>query len=72
LPPFISEEQICHTEDRADTHWSTVVKRANSFFERYPLLPQDEHGIWRTPDGACVAWFHDPDGNVLSVTQLPG
>jgi hypothetical protein len=41
-------------------------------FERYPQLPQDKHGIWRAPGGACVAWFRDPDGNVLSVTQLPG
>ncbi len=40
-------------------------------FERYEQLPQDAHGIWTTPDGAQVAWFKDPDGNVLSLTQLP-
>ena len=38
-------------------------------FERYPWLPQDDAGIWRTPDGAGVAWFKDPDGNTLSLTQ---
>jgi catechol 2,3-dioxygenase-like lactoylglutathione lyase family enzyme len=40
-------------------------------FERYQPLPQDDRGIWRTPDGAEVAWFKDPDGNVLSLTQWP-
>jgi len=38
--------------------------------ERFPGLAQDEHGIWTSPDGSRVAWFHDPDGNVLSVSQL--
>ena len=40
-------------------------------FERYQPLPQDEAGIWTTPDGSKVAWFKDPDGNTLSLTQ-PG
>ncbi len=40
--------------------------------EHYPFLEQDELGIWTTPDGAKIAWFLDPDGNVLSFTQLPG
>lgn len=39
-------------------------------FERYSFLPQDELGIWTTPDGTKVAWFKDPDGNTLSVTQF--
>jgi hypothetical protein len=30
---------------------------------------QDEGGIWKAPGGARVAWFKDPDGSVLSVTQ---
>ena len=38
-------------------------------FERYPGMQQDEFGIWRAPDGASVAWFKDPDGNLLSVSQ---
>ncbi len=38
--------------------------------ERYPGMPQDEIGIWTSPSGARVAWFKDPDGNVLSVTQF--
>ena len=38
-------------------------------FLRYAGLSQDEHGIWTAPSGAQVAWFTDPDGNVLSFTQ---
>jgi catechol 2,3-dioxygenase-like lactoylglutathione lyase family enzyme len=38
--------------------------------ERYEGLGQDAVGIWRAPSGARVAWFRDPDGNVLSLTQL--
>lgn len=39
-------------------------------FTVYEGLGQDELGIWTAPDGqAKVAWFADPDGNVLSVSQ---
>jgi catechol 2,3-dioxygenase-like lactoylglutathione lyase family enzyme len=38
-------------------------------FERYDFVPMDEHGIWSTP-GAKVAWFKDPDGNLLSLAEL--
>ena len=37
--------------------------------KRYAGLPQDDDGIWTSPTGAQVAWFSDPDGNVLSATQ---
>jgi len=40
-------------------------------FERYERLPQDEAGIWESPSGALVAWFLDPDGNGLSLTEWP-
>jgi catechol 2,3-dioxygenase-like lactoylglutathione lyase family enzyme len=36
---------------------------------RYEAMEQDELGIWTSPSGARVLWFHDPDGNVLSITQ---
>lgn len=39
--------------------------------ERYTFLQQDESGILTTPDGARIAWFKDPDDNVLSITQGP-
>ena len=37
---------------------------------RYDGLGQDDDGVWTTPTGDLVAWFPDPDGNVLSLTQL--
>jgi catechol 2,3-dioxygenase-like lactoylglutathione lyase family enzyme len=40
-------------------------------FENYGMAGQDERGIWKSPSGARVAWFKDPDGNVLSLTQFP-
>jgi catechol 2,3-dioxygenase-like lactoylglutathione lyase family enzyme len=39
-------------------------------FERMKGVPQDDAGIWTTPDGTKVCWFKDPDGNVLSLTQF--
>lgn len=39
-------------------------------FERYPGVAQDALGIWNSPSGAKVAWFKDPDGNTLSLTQF--
>ena len=39
-------------------------------FERYPGMDHDARGVWRSPSGARVAWFKDPDGNTLSLTQL--
>jgi hypothetical protein len=36
---------------------------------RYDGMDQDDRGIWTAPGGARIAWFHDPDGNVLSLTQ---
>ena len=38
-------------------------------FERYPGMEQDELGIWTSPGGSKVAWFKDPDGNTLSISQ---
>ena len=38
-------------------------------FETYDAMDHDALGIWTAPDGARVAWFKDPDGNVVSVSQ---
>jgi catechol 2,3-dioxygenase-like lactoylglutathione lyase family enzyme len=38
-------------------------------FTRYGLLEQDERAIWHAPGGTKVAWFRDPDGNTLSLSQ---
>jgi len=39
-------------------------------FRRYNGLDQDVRGIWKAPGGASVAWFTDPDGNTLSLTEF--
>jgi len=39
-------------------------------FEIFTQLSQDELGIWSSPGGALVAWFKDPDGNTLSLTEI--
>jgi catechol 2,3-dioxygenase-like lactoylglutathione lyase family enzyme len=41
-------------------------------FEKYPFVQDRELGIWTTPDGNHVAWFKDPDGNILSVNDTTG
>lgn len=38
-------------------------------FEKFGGMEQDDLGIWNIPGGAKVAWFKDPDGNLLSLTQ---
>jgi catechol 2,3-dioxygenase-like lactoylglutathione lyase family enzyme len=38
----------------------------------YDDLPQDERGVATFPDGARIAWFPDPDGNVLSLSEFSG
>ena len=38
-------------------------------FQRHEGMDQDDSGIWRAPDGTLVAWFTDPEGNTLSVSQ---
>jgi catechol 2,3-dioxygenase-like lactoylglutathione lyase family enzyme len=40
-------------------------------FERFPGFSHDALGIAALPDGTRVAWFRDPDGNLLSVVQYP-
>jgi hypothetical protein len=38
-------------------------------FERYSWMDQDAAGVWTAPSGARIAWFKDPDGNLLSIAQ---
>jgi catechol 2,3-dioxygenase-like lactoylglutathione lyase family enzyme len=37
--------------------------------EKYPFVADKELGIWTAPSGDQVAWFKDPDGNVLSLSH---
>jgi predicted enzyme related to lactoylglutathione lyase len=45
------------------------VERLGITLERYDFA--GESGIWTSPSGARVAWFKDPDGNILSLTEHP-
>src|ERR1700748_2746443 len=40
-------------------------------FNRYPSLAQSDLGVWTAPGGSKIAWFLDPDGNALSISQHP-
>jgi len=46
-----------------------ALRERGVVFERYEFVPQDSLGVWTTPDGSKVAWFKDPDGNTLSLTE---
>jgi len=46
-----------------------LVKKGVAF-ERFPGMDQDAQGVWQSPSGSRVAWFKDPDGNILSITQV--
>jgi catechol 2,3-dioxygenase-like lactoylglutathione lyase family enzyme len=48
------------------------LQAAGVHCERFEWMKdQDERGIWTAPGGAKVAWFKDPDGNTLSVSEHP-
>jgi catechol 2,3-dioxygenase-like lactoylglutathione lyase family enzyme len=47
-----------------------ALKKKRVTFDRYPGMDQDRLGIWTSPSGARIAWFRDPDGNTLSLTQF--
>ncbi len=46
------------------------LREGGVVFQRYDGLGQDDDNIWRAPSSALVAWFKDPDGNILSLTQF--
>lgn len=45
------------------------LKERGVVLEKYPWIPDKETGIWAAPSGDKIAWFKDPDGNVLSISQ---
>jgi len=55
-------------EDIART--AQQLQAAGVSLARFPGMEQDELGVWTAPGGARVAWFQDPDGNTLSLTQF--
>ena len=56
--------QVSHIEDVLRALTQNGVK-----FEIFGFFKQDDLGIWTAPTGDKVAWFKDPDGNILSVSQ---
>ena len=58
-----------HVADIAAT--ATALKAKGVEFKLYEGFDQDAQGIWSAPEGgAKIAWFEDPDGNLLSLTQI--
>jgi catechol 2,3-dioxygenase-like lactoylglutathione lyase family enzyme len=49
----------------------TALRSRGVEFEKYAFLEQDVIGVWTAPSGAKIAWFKDPDGNLLSLTESP-
>jgi catechol 2,3-dioxygenase-like lactoylglutathione lyase family enzyme len=56
--------QVSHIEDVVRDLAKRGVK-----FEIFGFFKQDELGIWIAPTGDKVAWFKDPDGNILSISE---
>lgn len=54
------------TDVEAMVQW---LNKRGVTFEKYPFVQDQKLGIWTTPNGDKVAWFKDPDGNVLSLSQ---
>ena len=45
------------------------LRKRGVVFERYSFLAQDDFGVWLSPSGTSVAWFKDPDGHLLSLSD---
>jgi catechol 2,3-dioxygenase-like lactoylglutathione lyase family enzyme len=45
------------------------LKSKGAVFERFPNMPADEHAVFAFPTGDKVAWFRDPERNLLSLSQ---
>ena len=73
VSPVPSTQPSAHTVVGFAVANLTIVMEALSqrgiTWEHFPELPQDENGVLVTPEGAKVAWFRDPDGNLLSIVQ---
>ena len=48
-----------------------ALREAGVVFKPYEGMTQDEQHVWIAPGGSRIAWFADPDGNVLSLQQPP-
>ena len=57
----------CHVKDLRGT-MNALLDRGVTF-ERFEGMDQDAFGVWSPAPGTGVAWFKDPDGNLLSLSQ---
>jgi len=47
-----------------------LLSARGAVFERFQGMPLDDFASWTTPDGSArIAWFKDPDGHVLSISE---
>jgi len=70
LPDHQPQQQTVLGWNAADVPATVrALTDAGIVFERYSFFPQDDLGIWHSGD-AQVAWFKDPDGNILSISSL--
>ncbi len=42
------------------------------WIERFAHIAHDDRGVFTAPDASRIAWFKDPDGNILSMVQYAG
>ena len=59
-----------HVDDIEDVV-ARLTTSGVTFLRYRGLNDKSENGVWTAPGGAKVAWFHDPDQNVLSLTEFP-
>ena len=52
-----------------DVNTAAAARRRVASVGQSPGMDQDADGVWRPPGGGGVVWFHDPDGNRLSLTR---
>ncbi len=70
VPDFEPQGQSVHGWRVDDIASEIKELSANGVeFMRFPCFEQNDLGVWETP-GAKVAWFADPDGNILSLTEV--
>ena len=48
----------------------TELAKRGVKFEHFEGMNQDQDGVWISPSGGKIAWFKDPDKNILSLTQF--
>jgi catechol 2,3-dioxygenase-like lactoylglutathione lyase family enzyme len=69
--PVVSPTQYAVLAFRVDDIEKSIdeLTAKGVIFARFGFFVQDTRGIWAAPDGTKVAWFHDPDLNLLSLVQ---